>query len=83
MHFALPRRGLFPSDSKRQTLDGEVLGAFGSLTVPGGIWRTLQRLRSWVEPVLVGEWARVVRAYGESMGRPITLGKAEALARSG
>jgi hypothetical protein len=34
------------------TLDGEVLGQFGSLTVPGQVWRTLQRLGSWVEPVL-------------------------------
>jgi hypothetical protein len=31
------------------TLDGEVLGQFGSLSVPGHIWRTLQRLGSWVE----------------------------------
>jgi hypothetical protein len=50
------------------TLDGEVLGAFGGLTVPGHVRRTLQRLGSWVEPVLVGEWARLVRTYGERMG---------------
>jgi hypothetical protein len=34
------------------TLDGEVLDAFGSLPVPGNVWRSLQRLGSWVEPVL-------------------------------
>jgi hypothetical protein len=60
------------------TLDGEVLGQFGSLTVPGQVWRTLQRLGSWVEPVLVNEWARLVRAYGERMGRVISLGEVEA-----
>ena len=60
------------------TLDGEMLGAFGHLTVPGHVWRTLQRLGSWVEPVLVGEWARLVRTYGERMGRPIALGTVEA-----
>lgn len=38
------------------TLDREVLAAHGSLTVPGHIWRTLQRLGPWVEPVLVDEW---------------------------
>jgi len=59
------------------TLDGEVLGQFGSLTVPGQVWRTLQRLGSWVEPVLVNEWARLVRAYGERMGRMISLGEVE------
>jgi hypothetical protein len=57
------------------TLDGEVLGQFGSLTVPGQVWRTLQRLGSWVEPVLVNEWARLVRAYGERMGRMISPGE--------
>ena len=60
------------------TLDGEVLGAFGRLTVPGHVWRTLQRLGSWVEPVLVSEWARLVRAYGERMGQSIAIGEVEA-----
>jgi hypothetical protein len=41
------------------------------------VWRTLQRLGSWVEPVLVNEWARLVRAYGERMGRMISLGEVE------
>lgn len=59
-------------------LDGETLSTFGHLVVPGHIWRTLQRLGSWVEPVLVGEWARLVRTYGERMGRPISNGEVEA-----
>jgi SAM-dependent methyltransferase len=60
------------------TLDGEVLSQYGTLTVPGQVWRTLQRLGSWIEPVLVGEWARLVRAYGESMGRMTSVGEVEA-----
>jgi len=67
-----------PRFSGELSLDGETLGAFGSLTVPGHIWRTLQRLGSWVEPVLVGEWARLVRSYGERMGRLIVQGEVEA-----
>ena len=59
-------------------LDGEFLATFGSLTVPGPVWRTLQRLGAWVEPVLVAEWARLVRAYGERMGRPVAPGEVEA-----
>lgn len=59
-------------------LDREMLGTFGVLTVPGHIWRTLQRCGSWVEPVLVAEWSRLVRAYGERMGRPIRPGEVEA-----
>lgn len=60
------------------TLEGDVLRSFGHLTVPGHVWRTLQRLGSWVEPVLVAEWARLVRGYGDRMGRPIAVGEVEA-----
>lgn len=60
------------------TLDREVLTAYGSLTDPGHIWRTLQRLGPWIEPVLVHEWSRLVRAYGERMGRPVLHGEVEA-----
>ena len=44
------------------TLDGEALDAFGSLIVPGNVWRPLQRLGSWGELVLGGERARLVRS---------------------
>jgi HNH endonuclease len=60
------------------TLDVDVLRAFGSLAVPGHVWRTLQRLGAWIEPVLIAEWARLVRAYGDRMGRPIATGEVEA-----
>jgi SAM-dependent methyltransferase len=66
-----------PRFSGELTLEGETLGTFGTLAVPGHIWRTLQRLGSWIEPVLVGEWARLVRSYGERMGRPIAPGEVE------
>jgi SAM-dependent methyltransferase len=67
-----------PRFSGELMLDGEMLGAFGTLTVPGHIWRSLQRLGAWIEPVLVGEWARLVRSYGERMGQPIAHGEVEA-----
>lgn len=60
------------------TLDRDILAAYGSLSVPGHIWRTLQRLGPWVEPVLVDEWARLVRSYGERMGRFVAPGEVEA-----
>lgn len=50
------------------TIDRELLASFGTLLVPGHIWRTLQRLGSWVDPVLVSEWARLARAYADRMG---------------
>lgn len=58
-------------------LEAGVLGAYGSLAVPGHVWRTLQRLGAWVEPVLISEWARLVRFYGERMGRVIAAGEVE------
>src|SRR3954453_13162715 len=67
-----------PRASGDMVLDPEVLATFGRLTVPGHVWRTLQRLGSWVEPVLVSEWARLVRAYGERMGQSIAAGEVEA-----
>lgn len=57
------------------TLDTETLRAFGRLTVPGHVWRTLQRLGSWIEPVLVSEWARLMRGYGERMGLSVENGE--------
>jgi protein-L-isoaspartate O-methyltransferase len=50
-----------PGEREDLTLDGPTLAAFGALRVPGSVWRTLQRLCAWVEPVLVAEWARLVR----------------------
>jgi HNH endonuclease len=58
-------------------LDGEFLSSFGNLTVPGHIWRTLQRMGSWIEPVLIGEWARLVCNYGERMRRAVNLSEVE------
>ena len=59
-------------------LDLETLRGWGSFTVPGHVWRALTRLGSWVEPVLVAEWARLMRSYGDRMGRLIPPGQAEA-----
>jgi HNH endonuclease len=67
-----------PRVTAELTLERDVLGAFGTLTVPGHVWRTLQRLGAWVEPVLVSEWARLVRSYGERMGRSIMHREVEA-----
>ncbi|QGN55664.1 hypothetical protein GKE62_15045 [Novosphingobium sp. Gsoil 351] len=46
----------------------ETLSDWGSLRVPGHIWRALSRLGVWVEPVLVSEWGRLVRGYADRMG---------------
>ena len=62
-------------------MDAETLRSFGSFGVPGPVWRTLQRLGAWVEPVLVSEWARLIQGFGPSVGRVVALGEAEAALR--
>ena len=59
-------------------LDGDTLRSFGTLGVPGPIWRTLQRLGAWVEPVLVSEWARLIEGFAVRMGRKLGPGEVEA-----
>ena len=46
-------------------LDADTLRSFGSLAVPGHVWRAMLRLGTWIEPVLAAEWARLTRGYGE------------------
>jgi hypothetical protein len=59
-------------------LTPEILTAWGHLAVPGPLWRTLLRLGAWVEPVLVTEWARLIRGYAVRMGRACEPGAVEA-----
>lgn len=42
------------------------------------LWRTLLRLGAWVEPVLISEWARLIRGYAVRMGRVCEPGAVEA-----
>lgn len=53
-------------------IDDVFLRGFGSFGVPGPVWRSLQRLGAWVEPVLVGEWSRLIRNYADHMRAPIS-----------
>jgi SAM-dependent methyltransferase len=59
-------------------IDAESLWGHGTISVPGHIWRAMQRVGAWIEPVLVGEWARMMRGYAERMGRVLAPGEAEA-----
>lgn len=58
-------------------MDAETLWSFGILGVPGQVWRTLQRLGAWVEPVLIAEWARLIRGFALRMNRVVAPGEAE------
>lgn len=58
-------------------LDVVTLRQWGNLSLPGHVWRALTRLGAWIEPVLVTEWARLMRGYADRMGLPLTLGAPE------
>lgn len=47
---------------------------WGTLAVPGHLWRALSRFGPWIEPMLTTEWARLTRAYAERMDRPVPAG---------
>lgn len=59
-------------------LDAATLAAFGTMSFPGHVWRAMQRLGTWIEPVLVAEWARLTRTYAERQGRMLPAGEVEA-----
>lgn len=58
-------------------LDRETLRNWGVLTVPGHLWRALSRYGAWIEPMLVAEWARLMRTYGDRMAMVVGTGVAE------
>ena len=67
------RKGL---GSQSVTLSVPRLRSYGTIRVPGHVWRAMQRLGVWIEPVLVAEWARIMRGYGDRAGLLIEQGKA-------
>ena len=55
-------------------LDGPQLAAFGTMRVPRHLWTALQRFAAWVEPALIGEWARLMQGYATAQGRRLEAG---------
>ena len=86
IHYADGRTPVFTARSGRPPrldgpliLDAERLWSYGGLRVPGHLWRAMQRLGPWIEPVLLAEWGRLVQDYGEGQGQPVAPGTVEAL----
>jgi hypothetical protein len=67
-----------PGFTGELVVDEAFLWNFGAFGVPGPVWRSLQRLGAWVEPVLVAEWTRLIRDYGEAMSRSVGLERPQA-----
>jgi len=64
-------------------LNEAYLASFGELFVPQHLWRALQRFDVWIEPALIAEWSRLIKAYAAGQERQIEDAKiAKAMAWS-
>jgi SAM-dependent methyltransferase len=55
-------------------LDADFLAGFGTLDVPRELWRAVGRFAAWIEPALVAEWCRLMRAYAGRQERTLDEG---------
>lgn len=60
-----------PTNLASFSVDEAFLAGFGSLEVPRTLWRALERFAVWVEPALIAEWSRLMRAYAMAQGRTL------------
>jgi len=68
-------RGRSPRSLETLVLDATYLSSFGTMYVPRDLWRALQRFAAWIEPALITEWRRLMRAYAERQGRILNEGR--------
>lgn len=45
-------------------IDEAFLWSFGDFRIPLEIWHALTHYNVWIEPVLIGEWVRLIESYG-------------------
>ena len=64
--------GRMPAISSAVCMEQDYLWTYGTVHVPLPIWQALRRMSAWIEPMLVAEWVRLTRSYGEKMGRTVT-----------
>ena len=50
-----------------------VLWRYGTIAVPLSLWQALRRFGTWIEPMLVAEWARLSLGYARRAGYDIRL----------
>ncbi len=55
--------GRMPRAAAGFTASQEELWKFGTVRVPLHVWHALRRMAAWIEPMLVGEWARLIEGY--------------------
>ncbi len=64
--------GRMPATSSAVCMEQDYLWTYGTVRVPLSIWQALRRMSAWIEPMLVAEWVRLTRNYGEKVGKSVT-----------
>ena len=77
--FGVTRRGR--ARPAMGVLDLEALRGWGTMEVPGHLWRAMSRFSAWIDPMLVAEWGRLVRGYADRMGVALAPGEVESALR--
>jgi len=54
-------------------IDLSYLWSFGELEIPESLWLALRRFSTWIEPVVVAEWMRLIQDYSRRDGQSIDL----------
>jgi len=57
------RYGRAPTRGVTLAIDQDLVWRLGSLRVTLAVWNVMRRMSAWIEPMLVAEWARMMRGY--------------------
>jgi SAM-dependent methyltransferase len=60
--------GKAPAKGATLAIDHDLLWRLGTTRVSLAVWNVLRRMSAWIEPMLVAEWARIMRGYATKMG---------------
>jgi hypothetical protein len=60
--------GRAPAKNALLAIDQDLLWRLGTTRVPLAVWNVLRRMSAWIEPMLIAEWARMMRGYAAKQG---------------
>jgi len=56
-------------------IDLPYVWSFGELEIPESLWLALRRYSVWIEPVVIGEWMRLIQDYLRRSDQPCDLNR--------
>ena len=61
--FGCDRKSVRLNKYKSWRIEKQTLADFGVFVIPAAIWQCLGQYACWLEPVIINEWARLMRGY--------------------